>query len=272
MTDLTLRSGPLSASIRPAAGGRIAALRHDVLGDLIVPMDAAPFDPEFWPKAGAYPLIPFHNRIRDGRFTWQGQVHRLPLHPAEPNALHGFASRREWRAAKEGSSIHMVLEHAADEHWPWAISATQVISLIATGMTIGLSVTNLSDAVMPAGLGWHPFFPPCRVTEDAARRWPMDERQIPEGTSTSDTGTEATRHLSGWTQVEIILDNGARMRLTASSVMSHLVVHQTAQYACVEPVSHLAGALALSLETSADRLRPLAPNETLSAEIRLDIL
>ena len=55
-------------------------------------------------------LFPFPNRIRDGRFTWDGRTYQLPLNdPAKKNAIHGFACRHPWR----------VVDHGADAQSAW---------------------------------------------------------------------------------------------------------------------------------------------------------
>ena len=43
--------------------------------------------------------------------------------------------------------------------WPWAYHATQRFTLTPSGLTVELSLSNQSAAPMPAGLGWHPYFP-----------------------------------------------------------------------------------------------------------------
>ena len=53
-------------------------------------------DPKFFqehkPTRSGFPILfPFPNRIRDGRFTWNGKEYRLPTNdPSGKNAIHGF--------------------------------------------------------------------------------------------------------------------------------------------------------------------------------------
>jgi aldose 1-epimerase len=57
-------------------------------------------------------LFPFPNRIRDGRFTWDGREYRLPPNdPAMKNAIHGFACRRPWRVVDQGADAEVQLLH-----------------------------------------------------------------------------------------------------------------------------------------------------------------
>ena len=55
-------------------------------------------------RSGVPILFPFPNRIRDGRFAWDGKEYRLPTNdPAGKNAIHGFACRRPWRVVDQGA-------------------------------------------------------------------------------------------------------------------------------------------------------------------------
>ena len=61
-------------------------------------------------RSGIPILFPFPNRIRDGRFTWDGQDYQLPLNdPSGKNAIHGFVASRPWR----------VLDHGTDDFLTW---------------------------------------------------------------------------------------------------------------------------------------------------------
>src|SRR5438552_3379996 len=48
------------------------------------------------PTRSGFPILfPFPNRIRDGRFTWEGKSYELPTNdPASKNAIHGFTPMR----------------------------------------------------------------------------------------------------------------------------------------------------------------------------------
>src|SRR5438034_969248 len=54
-------------------------------------------------RSGIPILFPFPNRIRDGRYSWDGKSYQLPLNdPTRLNAIHGFACRHPWRVAGHG--------------------------------------------------------------------------------------------------------------------------------------------------------------------------
>src|SRR5437016_4185547 len=49
-------------------------------------------------RSGIPVLFPFPNRIRAGRYTWDGKEYQLPLDdPKQANSIHGFAVRHPWR-------------------------------------------------------------------------------------------------------------------------------------------------------------------------------
>src|SRR5262245_16216395 len=55
-------------------------------------------------RSGIPILFPFPNRIRDGRFTWDGKEYQLPRNDGtKQNAIHGFACRRPWRIYQQGA-------------------------------------------------------------------------------------------------------------------------------------------------------------------------
>jgi len=204
--DLTVAAGPLSLTLRPAWGGRVAAFAHARFGAILVPIAERTFVPEAWPKAGAYPLIPFHNRISNGAFMFEGRRIEIPEHPeASPHALHGFSSRREWRVAGCGADwAELVLRHEGDAFWPWPVTCRQVFRLTPDALEVTLSVSNDSDRPMPAGIGWHPYFlKATRVEEDSAWIWPLRSDYRPVGERRPRSADEGpTRYLSGWSRVE----------------------------------------------------------------------
>ncbi len=49
-------------------------------------------------RSGIPVLFPFPNRIRAGRFTWQGKEYEIPPgDQAGKNAIHGFVVQKPWR-------------------------------------------------------------------------------------------------------------------------------------------------------------------------------
>lgn len=279
-----IESGPLSARLSPAWGGRMTHLAHVGIGDILVAMRDKSFEPLNWPRAGAYPLFPFHNRIYGASFVHGGVKYDLLPHPAlGHDAIHGPAHRRPWRVSSQ-SANHAVLtlDYQPDAEWPFAFRAEQAFSLDATGLTVELKLTNLADMPAPGGIGWHPYFLAgldCEAQTDATLEYPLDVLNVPNGqpptarTSTAiSASTGYTLHFTDWSNAHIRRPDGLSLILEADPVLSHLAVHRMERYLCLEPVSMAAGVLGAPEE---DRiglgLRTLAPGETLSGHIRLRI-
>ena len=109
---------------------------------------------------GSFALVPYCNRIRDGRFSFGG--HEVVLSPNlgdHPHALHGQGWRGVWTvvSASETEAV-LAFDHPPGQ-WPWAYRAEQRFVLGDEGLRIALSVTNTGTEPMPAGLGFHPYFP-----------------------------------------------------------------------------------------------------------------
>ena len=275
----------------PEQGGRLSRLawRHaGQLFELIVPMQQG-LDGARWPKAGAYPLIPYSNRIEGGMLRFQGAQYPLLPHPeVRPHTLHGTAHLRAWRVfAITSQRLALVLSAQADGHWPWRYSAHQTFEVDGDALHITLSVTNEDDTPMPAGLGWHPFlqWPEDMVLHHSAQRqWPFDMAYLPLGEVVPTQPAwqppnglrqpMSTAYLADWGQAVCWASpsRGLSVQLQADPVFEHLVVHRPVGggYACIEPVTHVTNAFNLADGGIADTgSRVLAPRETLGGRLSL---
>lgn len=110
--------------------------------------------------AASFPLVPFCNRIPQGRFAFDGREVVLPPNLAgHPHPLHGQGWRAAWTVERldHGEAL-LSYEHAPDA-WPWTYRAEQRFVLREGGFRAELTVINTGGAAMPAGLGFHPYFP-----------------------------------------------------------------------------------------------------------------
>ncbi|CAN7669834.1 aldose 1-epimerase [Variovorax paradoxus] len=296
--DTTLCSGTLTATLAPAAGGRVTSLSSRATAgeriDWLVPLDdavrAGGFESTQWPKAGCYPLVPFSNRIRDGRIAGtQGRV-QLPLHPGERHALHGVSQQRPWHLERHAADrATMTYVHVPGDHdWPWAFRAEQVVELDAAGITLSLRVTNDDREPMPGGCGFHPYFPAQfahGLQFDARTVWPADAEFLastPQPTGPADDyasakalpDVECTRYYGEWNgQARMAAADGLAIELLASAALQHLVLHRPGPgaYFCVEPVSHVADAANLAAARADTGWRVLAPGEAMACSLRLSV-
>lgn len=169
----------------PAVGGSIA--RFDVVG----PDGRQPLlrgnDDDYADvlASGCFPLVPFANRIRGGRFDCDGRTIVLePNSPGDPSPMHGQGWRASWEVVRQDeASVELVYRHAAGA-WPWSYEATQRIALSPDALTVELRCRNttLADGAMPCGLGLHPYYPCDADTvldTVVARAWTVDALVLP---------------------------------------------------------------------------------------------
>lgn len=146
---ITLRAPGVGAVLEPAAGGRIAGIRVGGLELLVT----EGFGPLAW---GAYPMVPWAGRLRDGRLRWAGAEHRLPTHLAPPHAIHGTLVEAPWAVADLAESGATLVADLGPP-WPFAGRAVHRVTLASDSLTAALEVTAL-DEPFPAIVGWHPWF------------------------------------------------------------------------------------------------------------------
>jgi aldose 1-epimerase len=159
-TILKLGAGQLTLELSPSIGGAISAFEW-LEGDVLRPILRKCHRPlEKVLEAASFPLVPYVNRIRDGRVSFRGhEVRTAPNMPGDPSPLHGQGWLNPW-IVEQADERHAVLSfrHGPGE-WPWAYEACQEFALDEGGLTIKLECQNLSEEPMPCGLGQHPTSP-----------------------------------------------------------------------------------------------------------------
>ena len=98
-------------------------------------------------------LIPWPNRITDGRYEWDGETYQLPLNEP-PYAIHGLVRDAEWEVAGPGAFAY-VLEPSAG--YPFRLKLRVEYSLDANGLTVRDVVENVGDRAAPFAAGHHPY-------------------------------------------------------------------------------------------------------------------
>lgn len=292
MDPVTLRSGALGLDLVPAIGGSIARFWSEAAGLAVELLRPAPVEAlvqrDPWAMA-SFPLVPWSNRIREGRFAFGGRAVTLaPNHPPERHAIHGLGFQSPWSLV-DLLPAAAVLEHRhAPDAWPWAYRAEQRITLTPAGLALELGLTNESDAPMPAGLGWHPYFPRTAETTLTARvggLWLTDAEVLPLARVTPPAEQDPGRGLrvdrvsldnpfADWDGHAVVAwpERRARLRIAAGPPLSWLVVYTppARPFFCVEPVSHVTDAFNLAAAGRTDTGTLLVgPGETLRVAVTL---
>lgn len=246
-------------------------------------------------QSGCFPLVPFGNRVRGNRFTFEGQAHTLaPNVPWDRHALHGDGWKGEWQLLGRGpGKLRLGYAHRRVPGTPYAYTAEQVLALAGRTLTLTLSVTNAGDAALPFGLGWHPYFPltPATVLEARTRSyWDEDESWLP--TVERPTGRDldfadgarlprrwTNTQFEGWDGRAAIRwpEHGVALRIDADPLFDRCLIFVSDpafdpgyayDFFCFEPMSH-----SIDDHNRADArgLRRLAPGERLSGAVRFSV-
>jgi len=288
--QIELTRGELRAVVVEVGGG----LRSLALGAWEV-LDG--YGPEERVSSGrGQVLIPWPNRLRDGRYEWGGETWQLALsEPDRGNAIHGLVRWANWRAsAREADRVTMTLRLHPQAGWPFAVDLAIDYALEHDGLAITTRATNVGATPCPFGAGAHPYLTVGteRVDETLVRapgsvRRLADERQIPTGEREPVDGTpydlRALRPLGdlrlddAFTGLARDADGRARVRLQApgGSRSAELWMNESYEHLMlftgdtlpdparrrrslgIEPMTCAPNAL-----QSGDGLRTLAPGET----------
>ncbi|KQZ08979.1 hypothetical protein ASD23_11690 [Agromyces sp. Root1464] len=190
--ETSTSSGDIRATITAVAAG-IRTL--SINGIDLVP----PFGEDQTPPAGAgIVLVPWPNRIRDGRWSHDGVDHQLVIsEPAKNNAIHGLLRNTEYRPiARERDSVTLSATVYPQLGYPYLLGTAVHYELVSDGLKVTHFVENLGAEAAPVAIGTHPYLKiggvPTADLElrlDAASHIEVDERLLPTGEVPVD-GTE----------------------------------------------------------------------------------
>ena len=140
-------------------------------------------------------LIPWPNRIRDGRYTFGGITQQLVLsEPARHNATHGLARYVPWvLVAKNADAVSNRIRIYPQPGWPGTLEALITHQVSEDGLTVTVEATNVGTTDLPFGYGAHPYLTvgetsvdEVRLTVPAASYLEVDDRLLPVAVSPVD--------------------------------------------------------------------------------------
>jgi aldose 1-epimerase len=156
---IEVNNGNLRLRLDPEIGGSIVDFSAKP-GDRWIPIMRRGEEPlTKSSNASSFVLIPYSNRLRDGRFSFGGK--RYQLRHAEKHAIHGDVRDRPLRVL-ESSEDRVVLEFRSDEfsdlNFPFPFSARMIYVLERFELSCRIELVNVGTESMPAGCGFHPYF------------------------------------------------------------------------------------------------------------------
>ena len=284
MSSIVIEADDYALAINPEIGGSLSAFRwrgHDIMrsavGDGVL-------------DSSCFPLVPFSNRIAGSRFEFGGRTVQLtPNHPTAPQepVLHGFGWTSHWDVVEKSDRHAIIGLEYREGPWPWQFRARAEYALDASGLRASLSIRNLADSPMPAGLGFHPYFP--RTPQTVYRglhhgEWQVDEACLPLGLKRHsqprdwwggqpvDTRIVDTVYAGREGHLDIIWPERKLVaRISPSDELDCTVIYvpQGEDYFCVEPVSHATDAINRMPDQGG--MRTLAPGEQWTVSMSIEV-
>lgn len=245
-------------------------------------------------QCASFTLAPYSNRIRDAKFTFDGQ--EVQLQPTTKDGLsqHGDVRNRPWHVSPVGPA-RLACDFDScdftDINWPWAFTVRVEYILHGPHFDTSITLTNADSRDMPAGVGFHPYFTRLQdgtdplLSFDAALAYDTDERVLPTGEARPVQAAEdyrtpsrigerqVDRAYTAWDQIAV-LDWGERsLTITADNIFSHLIVYTAPDGSlALEPVSHATDAFNLAAQGVAGvDMRTLAPGQSLAGTMRVTL-
>ncbi|GBR08461.1 aldose 1-epimerase [Asaia siamensis] len=288
---IELKLGEAHLGLLPGLGGSLAFWR--LRGrDLLVPTADPNLAAQKNTPVAGYPLVPFSNRIGDGKFSFEGVDYTLAKNfSAESNAIHGNGWEREWQVAQHDSERAILfLDHnpaKGDDpaQWPFAYRAVLSFVLHRDGLSVEMLIANRDTRAQPVGMGFHPFFArsdDMTMQFAASSVWENGPDMLPigqiacEGTWNFATArtigeTRLDNCFAGWGGKTVLgyQSAGYEVTIEADPVFQHLVVFTAPEkpFVAVEAVSNMNNGLNHP-DLLENGVHVLAPGANISGVIR----
>lgn len=147
-----------SFSVLPTHGAAISNLTLNHESVVKFPLAEGDF-------AKGYPsalLFPFPNRVRDGKYSFEGVDYQLSRNETgRTHALHGFVSDEVFEVIDQKRNS-VTLKHSyqgGKDGYPFPFELEVTYSIVRNHtFRLSYKITNTGTQNMPCGFGWHPYF------------------------------------------------------------------------------------------------------------------
>ena len=198
-------------------------------------------------------LLPWPNRVRDGRYRFDGHDYQLSLtDPVLHNAAHGLVRWEPWSFdAYESHRVALAFTLYPHPGYPFTLRFGVEYSLSDTGLSVRVRTTNVGTSRAPYGAGAHPYvaagegkIDAMRFHMTAASYLRSDKQQIPVeklgvegspfdfraprpvGDTKLDTAfTDFERDRDGIARTVLHRADGRRVTLWMDATNTHLMVY-----------------------------------------------
>lgn len=292
-TLVTLSDANAELVVAPQCGARICAYRVGGT-DVLRPASQETLESAFTYGFSAFPLLPYSGPIFGDGFHFAGSFHPLGRNvPAEPGPTHGEGWIRPWEIVSQSDTeITLRLDYEpAESAFPFAWRGEITYGIDAGRFVSRFTLTNRDYRPMPAGMGFHPYFPkgPGTILRfEATGMWPPDEPEaVALGAGPFEPGLDfrqgqdvdpivLDRCYEGWDgRATLQSADGSLTLIEAGGALRKLQIYDAWDYPyiCIEPVSNANDSFnRAALDVPGHAVATLAPTESLIGTVTISRL
>lgn len=234
-------------------GGRLSDLMFNEI-KLLADFDSSTYKDTYASSI----LFPFANRIKDGKYTFDGVDYVLDCNELDKNnALHGLVYDKTFECVDKelttnyGSTTLQYEYDGTSKGFPFKFGILLTYKLMESDFSLSVQIINDDDKALPFTLGWHPYFISENLDKStigfkSSTKYLCDKQQIISGKTS--LNMEMPYQLEG-----IKLDDGYklqtnniefftpeyRLNMTSTSKENHLQLYtpNTPNVIAIEPMT-----------------------------------
>jgi aldose 1-epimerase len=152
MPNLLITAGKYRAEIRSKGGGlNSLTFKHKNLIDPFIAGEPHRYRGDL--------LVPWPNRIRDGKYSFQNREYKsFQNEVSRSNALHGLVLENEWVVQEnKENSVDLITSIINEESYPTKLEIRVSYLISTTGLMINLIAMNVGPNNAPYGHSIHPY-------------------------------------------------------------------------------------------------------------------
>ncbi len=160
MNSLEMRNENLILKISPEMGASFLEFQGNVRGTWMHLMRPTPATASSSSDCASFLMLPYPNRVRDGKFTFEGREYELKF--SEKHSIHGDVRNRPWQVtaqAADSCTLEFDSRQVEGFNYPWHVKVELRLELEDTTLRAVTKIQNVNEEPMPFGYGFHPYFP-----------------------------------------------------------------------------------------------------------------
>ncbi|UUZ90204.1 aldose 1-epimerase [Paenibacillus sp. P25] len=298
-----MESDHLIVSVCPAIGSNVYSIWDKKLQREMLRVPPSPADLAAQPVQYGTPVLMPPNRIREGKFQFDGRDYQFDRNGAGGNHIHGVLRNQAWTVKASGeangtlflTTVFRTREDAGvQRQYPHSLELELTFELQGSTPLHRLSVNNRGETAAPFGYGLHTWFlldgEPERWTLQlpVSGVWELDEANIPTGTigplgpyeallkgdKLQGYNMDTVFQIGDYPCLAILSRDGVEIRYSGSEVFKQWVIYTKGEahdFICLEPYTWVTNAPNVPLPPEVTGLRGIAPGEALELEVKLEV-